>query len=70
MKYLAQAKSYGDMLIVGLNSDSSIRKLKGPKRPLISEEERGSLLTALKSVDYVVIFSEPTPDKLNARGRD
>ncbi|MBU2590945.1 MAG: D-glycero-beta-D-manno-heptose 1-phosphate adenylyltransferase, partial [Nitrospinae bacterium] len=64
IKYLAQAKSYGDILIIGMNSDSSVRKLKGPKRPLIGEEERGALLTALNSVDYVVIFSEPTPDKL------
>lgn len=64
IKYLAQAKSYGDVLIIGMNSDSSVRKLKGPQRPLIGEEERGALLTALNSVDYVVIFSDPTPDGL------
>ncbi len=64
IKYLQQAKSYGDLLIIGLNDDSSVRKLKGPKRPLIEQDERAHLIAALDCVDYVVLFSELTPDRL------
>ncbi|MBI4377660.1 MAG: D-glycero-beta-D-manno-heptose-7-phosphate kinase [Nitrospinae bacterium] len=64
IKYLRQARSYGDLLIIGLNDDSSVRKLKGPRRPLIGQDERAHLLAALDCVDYVVLFSELTPERL------
>lgn len=64
VKYLQEAKSYGDILIVGLNSDSSVRKLKGPSRPVNTEADRAYILAALESVDYVVLFSEETPHDL------
>jgi len=64
VKYLQEAKSYGDVLIVGLNSDSSVRELKGPKRPVNTEADRAYILAALESVDYVVVFSEETPHDL------
>lgn len=62
--YLEKAKSFGDILIVGLNADSSVRKLKGETRPINSENDRAYLLAALHVVDYVVIFSEETPYEL------
>ncbi|MCL2389252.1 MAG: adenylyltransferase/cytidyltransferase family protein [Elusimicrobia bacterium] len=58
------ARSLGDALIVGLNSDKSLAKLKGPKRPLVSEKNRAKVLSALDCVDYIVIFGEDTPEKL------
>ena len=61
VKYLQEAKSYGDVLIVGLNSDSSVRELKGPTRPVNPENDRAYILAALESVDYVVMFSDETP---------
>ncbi len=61
VKYLEVAKSFGDILIVGLNADSSVRKLKGPERPINPEYDRAYLLAALEVVDYVVIFDEETP---------
>jgi D-beta-D-heptose 7-phosphate kinase/D-beta-D-heptose 1-phosphate adenosyltransferase len=64
VKYLQKARSFGDLLVLGLNSDSSVRRLKGDKRPLINEAERGHILSALDCVDYVVIFQEDTPLKL------
>jgi D-beta-D-heptose 7-phosphate kinase / D-beta-D-heptose 1-phosphate adenosyltransferase len=64
VKYLQRARSFGDLLVLGLNSDASVRRLKGDKRPLINEAERGHLLSALDCVDYVVIFEEDTPLKL------
>ncbi len=64
VRYLAEAKGYGDVLIVGLNSDESVRRLKGPKRPIVPEGERAEMLAALESVDYVVIFEEDTPERL------
>jgi D-beta-D-heptose 7-phosphate kinase/D-beta-D-heptose 1-phosphate adenosyltransferase len=64
VKYLQRARSFGDLLVLGLNSDASVRRLKGDKRPLINEAERGHLLSALDCVDYVVIFQEDTPLKL------
>ncbi len=64
VKYLQKARNLGDLLILGLNSDASIRRLKGSKRPLISEEERAHLLAALKCIDYVVVFDEDTPIEL------
>jgi D-beta-D-heptose 7-phosphate kinase/D-beta-D-heptose 1-phosphate adenosyltransferase len=62
--YLAKARSFGDCLIVGLNSDRSVRRLKGKNRPLQSQRDRAEILLALRSVDYVVVFGEDTPDKL------
>lgn len=64
VKYLQKARNLGDLLILGLNSDESIRRLKGAKRPLIGEEERAHLLAALKCIDYVVVFDEDTPLEL------
>jgi D-beta-D-heptose 7-phosphate kinase/D-beta-D-heptose 1-phosphate adenosyltransferase len=64
IRYLKQARALGDVLIVGLNSDSSVRKLKGHDRPIIPEEERTEVLLALECVDYVTIFSEDTPYEL------
>lgn len=61
VKYLQKARTLGDILILGLNSDSSVRRLKGLKRPLIDQEERAHLLAALDCIDYVVIFDEDTP---------
>ena len=63
-EYLAKAKSPGDVLVVGLNSYSSVQKIKGPKRPLNNQKDRAIVLAALEAVDYVVIFSEDTPYKL------
>jgi len=62
--YLNQAKKLGDILVVGLNSDSSVKRLKGESRPINQQEDRAYLLCALESVDYVVIFSEDTPYEL------
>lgn len=64
VKYLQQARRQGDLLILGLNSDASIRRLKGPNRPLISEQERAHILAALTCIDYLVIFDEDTPLEL------
>ena len=64
VSYLEKARSTGDILIVGLNSDSSIRKLKGEKRPLVSQKNRARVLSALTSVDFIVIFSSLTPFNL------
>lgn len=64
VKYLQQARKLGDLLVLGLNSDASIRRLKGPKRPLIGEEERAHILAALDCIDYVTIFDEDTPLEL------
>ncbi len=64
VKYLQEAKSYGDILIVGLNSDASVRELKGPTRPINKEDDRAYILAALDAVDYVVKFSDDTPYEL------
>jgi rfaE bifunctional protein nucleotidyltransferase chain/domain len=64
LRYLAQARSLGDLLVVGLNSDSSVRLLKGQNRPLIPEAERAEMLAGLEAVNYVCIFEEATPDSL------
>ncbi len=62
--YLNKAKAFGDVLIVGLNSDSSVKKIKGEKRPIIPENERANILLNLKAVDYVIFFNEENPYKL------
>ena len=64
VKYLQKARSFGDLLVLGLNSDASVRRLKGDKRPLIGEEERAHLLAALDCIDYVTLFDEDTPLEL------
>lgn len=64
VEYLNQAKKLGDILILGLNSDQSVRLLKGPGRPYVSEEDRAYILSQLLSVDVVTIFEEETPYNL------
>jgi D-beta-D-heptose 7-phosphate kinase / D-beta-D-heptose 1-phosphate adenosyltransferase len=64
VQYLDTAKSFGDVLILGLNSDSSVSKLKGPNRPINNEDDRAFILAALESVDYVVKFTDDTPYEL------
>ena len=64
IKYLNKAKALGDVLIVGINSDSSIRKIKGPKRPIVEQGDRAAVVAALQSVDYISIFNDTTPIKL------
>ena len=64
VNYLAKAKSLGDILVIGLNSDSSVKKLKGRSRPVVSQKNRAIVLGALWAVDFVVIFNELTPIKL------
>jgi D-beta-D-heptose 7-phosphate kinase/D-beta-D-heptose 1-phosphate adenosyltransferase len=61
---LQAARRLGDILIVGLNSDNSVRRLKGPGRPLVPEADRSELLSALECVDHVVIFDESTPEQV------
>ena len=64
VRYLAQAKKLGDFLIIGLNSDSSVKELKGEDRPINSFEDRATLLSAIESVDSVIMFEEQTPENL------
>lgn len=64
VRYLQEAKALGDILVVGANSDESVKKLKGPTRPVQNENDRAEILSALGAVDYVVIFTEETPEKL------
>ena len=61
VRYLEEAKVLGDVLIVGVNSDASVRKLKGPKRPILPEKERTEILSGLGCVDYVTVFDEADP---------
>ena len=64
VRYLEKSKSYGDVLIVALNSDKSVKKIKGDERPINNEQDRAEVLNALRSVDYVVIFDEDSPKEL------
>lgn len=64
IRYLAQAKKLGDFLIIGLNSDNSVKELKGEDRPINSFEDRATLLSAIESVDLVIMFEEQTPENL------
>ncbi|NTW48994.1 MAG: D-glycero-beta-D-manno-heptose 1-phosphate adenylyltransferase [Chlorobiales bacterium] len=66
VQYLTKAKALGDLLVIGLNADASVRRLKGEKRPINSEEDRAFVLRALKAVDAVVRFEEDTPAELIA----
>lgn len=61
IQYLEKAKSFGDVLVVGLNSDSSVRKIKGPKKPVVRHRDRALIVAALEMVDFVVVFNEETP---------
>ena len=67
IRTLEQARALGDALIVAINSDASVRQLKGAGRPVIPQQERAEILAALAAVDYVVIFDEPTPREIIAR---
>jgi D-beta-D-heptose 7-phosphate kinase/D-beta-D-heptose 1-phosphate adenosyltransferase len=64
VEYLQKARELGDLLILGLNSDDSVRRIKGPKRPLVNQEDRAAVLSALSCVDHIVFFDEDTPQKL------
>jgi rfaE bifunctional protein nucleotidyltransferase chain/domain len=64
VRYLAQARALGDALVVAINSDRSVRELKGPDRPVFDENERAEILAALRNVDYVVIFDNVSPRTL------
>jgi D-beta-D-heptose 7-phosphate kinase/D-beta-D-heptose 1-phosphate adenosyltransferase len=66
ISYLEQAAGLGDVLIVALNSDGSVRRLKGEQRPLVPESERAQILAALECVDFVVVFEEDTPERVYA----
>ncbi|RKY99252.1 MAG: D-glycero-beta-D-manno-heptose 1-phosphate adenylyltransferase [Ignavibacteriae bacterium] len=62
--YLNKAKALGDILIVGLNTDNSVKRIKGDKRPIINEDERAEIISNLKPVDYIIFFDEETPSEL------
>lgn len=64
VRYLNQARALGDALVVGVNSDRSVRELKGDPRPIVPESERAEVLAALACVDYVFIFDDPTPQRV------
>jgi D-glycero-beta-D-manno-heptose 1-phosphate adenylyltransferase len=64
IRYLQEARRLGDALIVALNSDRSVRELKGEKRPILDQNERSEVMAALGCVDYVTIFDEPTPREI------
>ena len=64
VRYLKDARALGDILVVGLNSDASVKRLKGETRPVQDQNDRGEILSSLESVDYVVLFNEDTPQTL------
>ena len=64
VRYLKKSAQFGDILIIGLNSDGSVKRLKGETRPINNEQDRAELLSELGFVDYIVIFDEDTPEKL------
>lgn len=66
VRYLTEARAQGDCLVLGLNTDESVRSLKGPSRPVNNEQDRAEVAGALKPVDYVVLFGEQTAEKLIA----
>jgi D-beta-D-heptose 7-phosphate kinase/D-beta-D-heptose 1-phosphate adenosyltransferase len=67
IRCLEEARSLGDLLIVAINSDASVQRMKGPGRPVVPEAERAELLAALAAVDYVTVFEEDTPQQIIAR---
>ena len=64
VRYLNTARSFGDCLVLGLNSDASVRRIKGSSRPINNDQDRAEVIDALACVDYVVIFDEPTAEAL------
>lgn len=66
LRYLNEAKKQGDVLIIGVNSDASVKRLKGETRPINNQFDRAEMLSGLKAVDYTVIFEEDTPEELIA----
>ena len=64
VRYLSAAKNEGDLLVVGLNSDQSVRRIKGKRRPIVKQDHRSEILASLQVVDYVTLFDEPDPLKL------
>jgi len=64
VEYLEEARALGDHLVVGVNSDASVQRIKGPKRPFVPEDERKELLEALECVDLVIVFDEDTPERI------
>lgn len=64
VEYLTKAKALGDVLVVGMNTDASVRRLKGPQRPIVCQDDRTFVLSALCMVDYVCLFNEDTPYEL------
>jgi D-beta-D-heptose 7-phosphate kinase/D-beta-D-heptose 1-phosphate adenosyltransferase len=64
VEYLTKAKALGDVLLVGMNTDASVQRLKGPQRPVVSQDDRAFVLAALRAVDYVCLFDEDTPYNL------
>lgn len=66
LRYLNEAKKQGDVLIIGVNSDASVKRLKGESRPINNQFDRAEMLNGLKAVDYTVIFEEDTPEELIA----
>jgi D-beta-D-heptose 7-phosphate kinase/D-beta-D-heptose 1-phosphate adenosyltransferase len=64
VRYLSRAKQLGDILVVALNTDSSVHKIKGPSRPVTQEKDRAEVLSSLACVDYVLFFNDSTPEKL------
>jgi len=67
VRYLAQARAFGDALVVAINSDQIVRELKGPERPVFNQAERAEILAALRQVDYVTIFDDLSPRSLIAK---
>ena len=63
-EYLAKARQLGDALVVGVNSDASVRRIKGPERPIVPQDDRAYLISMLKPVDWVILFDEDTPETL------
>ena len=61
LRYLQEARALGDALLIAVNSDSSVKRIKGPTRPLVTERERAEILDGLRCVDYVTLFDTPTP---------
>ena len=64
VEYLEEARGLGGRLVVGVNADASVRRLKGPRRPIVPEDERAEMLAALECVDLVVLFGEDTPERI------
>lgn len=64
VRYLRRARALGDRLVIALNTDQSVKKIKGPERPVTAQSDRAEVLSALECVDYLIFFGEPTPESL------